>query len=283
MPTDPAAVVYTHGHHESVLRSHTWRTAANSAGYLLPSLEPHHRVLDVGCGPGTITADLATLVPRGHVTGIDSAGEILDAARSAAAERSLTNTTFRTGDAQALPFPDASFDVVHAHQALQHLGDPVGALREMRRVCAPGGLVAARDADYAAMTWYPASPGLDAWLELYRSVARASGGEPDAGRRLRAWALEAGFTDVTATASAWCYADAEERAWWGGLWADRTTASRYAERAAGLGYADRAELERIAAAWRAWAAAPDGWFAVLHGELLCRVRAERAEARSRPR
>lgn len=102
MPTDPAAVVYTHGHHESVLRSHTWRTAANSAGYLLSSLEPHHRVLDVGCGPGTITADLAALVPQGHVTGIDSAGEILDAARSAAAERSLTHTTFRTGDAQAL-------------------------------------------------------------------------------------------------------------------------------------------------------------------------------------
>ncbi|MGC4919370.1 methyltransferase domain-containing protein [Streptomyces sp. DT197] len=271
MPTDPAAVVYTHGHHESVLRSHTWRTAANSAGYLLPSLEPHHRVLDVGCGPGTITADLAALVPQGHVTGIDSAGEILDAARSAAAGRSLVNTTFRTGDAQALPFPDASFDVVHAHQVLQHLGDPVGALREMRRVCVPGGLVAVRDADYAAMTWYPANPGLDAWLELYRSVARAGGGEPDAGRRLRAWALAAGFTEVTAATSAWCYADEEERAWWGGLWADRTTASGYAERAAGLGYADRAELERIAAAWRQWATAPDGWFAVLHGELLCRA------------
>ncbi|MEU0067372.1 SAM-dependent methyltransferase, partial [Streptomyces albidoflavus] len=93
----------------------------------------------------------------------------------------------------------------------------------------------------------------------------------DAGRRLRAWALAAGFTEVTAAASAWCYADEEERAWWGGLWADRTTASGYAERAAGLGYADRAELERIAAAWRQWATAPDGWFAVLHGELLCRA------------
>ncbi|MFD4988484.1 methyltransferase domain-containing protein [Streptomyces sp. NPDC058374] len=270
MPTDPA-VVYTHGHHESVLRSHTWRTAANSAGYLLGALEPHHRVLDVGCGPGTITADLAALVPDGHVTGIDNADEILDAARSTATGRSLTNTAFRTGDAQALPFADDSFDVVHAHQVLQHLGDPVGALREMRRVCVPGGLVAVRDSDYAAMTWYPSGPGLDAWLELYRSVARAGGGEPDAGRRLKAWAREAGFADITATASAWCFADEAERAWWGGLWADRTTASGYAGRAVALGYADQEHLERIAAAWRDWAAAPDGWFAVLHGELLCRA------------
>lgn len=271
MPTGPTAVVYTHGHHESVLRSHTWRTAANSAAYLLAALEPHHRILDVGCGPGTITADLATLVPDGHVTGVDNAEEILDTARSAAAARSLTHTAFRTGDAQALPFPDASFDVVHAHQVLQHLGDPVGALREMRRVCAPGGLVAVRDADYAAMTWHPPAPGLDVWLELYRSVARAGGGEPDAGRHLRAWAREAGFTDLTATASAWCFAEEAERDWWGGLWADRTTASGYADRAIGLGHADPARLERIAAAWREWAAAPDGWFAVLHGELLCRV------------
>lgn len=97
------------------------------------------------------------------------------------------------------------------------------------------------------------------------------GGEPDAGRHLRAWAREAGFTDLTATASAWCFAEEAERDWWGGLWADRTTASGYADRAIGLGHADPARLERIAAAWREWAAAPDGWFAVLHGELLCRV------------
>ncbi len=61
----PQAATYIHGHHESVLRSHTWRTAANCAGYLLPSLRPDMRILDIGCGPGTITADLAKLVPQG--------------------------------------------------------------------------------------------------------------------------------------------------------------------------------------------------------------------------
>ncbi|MFD8934360.1 methyltransferase domain-containing protein [Streptomyces sp. NPDC059578] len=263
--------VYTHGHHESVLRSHTWRTAANSAAYLIGSLTPGMTVLDIGCGPGTITADLAALVPDGHVTGVDRAPEILDQARATAAARGLHHTDFAVADVHDLDFPDDSFDVVHAHQVLQHVGDPVRALAEMRRVTRPGGLVAVRDADYAAMVWYPGTPGLDDWLDLYERVARAGGGEPDAGRRLKSWALAAGFTDVTASASTWCFATEEERAWWGGLWADRTVASDYADRAVVGGHTDRAGLDAVAGAWREWSAAPDAWFSVVHGEVLCRV------------
>jgi len=270
MPND---AVYTHGHHESVLRSHTWRTAANSAAYLTGHLKPHMRILDIGCGPGTITADLAELVPQGEVVGVDTEPAILERARSAADERGLTNTRFAVADVHELDFPDDSFCVVHAHQVLQHVGDPVRALREMRRVCKPGGIVAARDGDYATMTWHPQVPGLDAWLDLYRRVARANGGEPDAGRRLRSWALEAGFpaAAVTASAGAWCYATPEERAWWSGLWADRTVASSYARRAVEGGHATEAELREIADAWREWGGRDDGWFAVLHGEVLCHV------------
>ncbi|MFJ3492714.1 methyltransferase domain-containing protein [Streptomyces sp. NPDC086091] len=261
--------VYTHGHHESVLRSHTWRTAANSAAYLLGSLTPAQRVLDVGCGPGTITADLAALVPEGRVTGVDHAPDILDQARATAAGRGLDNVDFGVADVHALDFPDGTFDVVHAHQVLQHVGDPVQALREMRRVTRPGGIVAVRDSDYAAMTWFPASAGLDGWLELYRRVARANGGEPDAGRRLKSWALEAGFTDVRATSSTWTFSTAEERAWWSGLWADRTVASAYAARATEGGHATEAQLRVVSEAWREWGRREDGWFAVLHGEVLC--------------
>lgn len=265
--------VYTHGHHESVLRSHRWRTAANSAAYLVGELRPGMRVLDVGCGPGTITADLAELVaPGGRVTAVDAAADVLEAAGAYAAERGLAGTVdFAVADVHALEFPDDTFDVVHAHQVLQHVGDPVRALQEMRRVCRPGGIVAVRDADYAAMTWYPATPGLEQWLELYRRVARANGGEPDAGRRLLSWARAAGFTEVRASATAWCYATPEEVAWWSELWADRTTASSYAQAAVGGGHATDAALERIAAAWRTWGDAPDAWFSVLNGELLCRA------------
>ncbi|MFF3846325.1 methyltransferase domain-containing protein [Streptomyces sp. NPDC002328] len=270
MPKARETAVYTHGHHESVLRSHTWRTAANSAAYLLGSLRPDMRVLDVGCGPGTITADLAALVPDGHVTAVDNAPAVLDLARATVAERGLTGVEFAVTDVHALDHPDDAFDVVHAHQVLQHVGDPVRALREMRRVTRPGGLVAARDSDYAAMTWYPASPGMDGWLDLYRRVARANGGEPDAGRRLKSWALAAGFTDVTATSATWTFSTPEERAWWSGLWADRTVASAYAGRAVGGGHATEDELRAVAEAWREWGRSEDGWFGVLHGEILCR-------------
>jgi SAM-dependent methyltransferase len=260
---------YTHGHHESVLRSHRWRTAENSAAYLLPHLAPTAHLLDVGCGPGTITADLAART--GRVTAVENAPEALDAARAEVSRRGAGNVTFAVEDVQALGFPDGTFDVVHAHQVLQHVADPVRALREMARVCRPGGAVAVRDSDYAAFAWYPKLPALDEWLALYTAAARANGGEPDAGRRLLSWAREAGLRDVTATSSTWCYATPEDRAWWGGMWADRVTQSAMAAQARRDGLATDADLHRIAAGWREWAAADDGWISILHGEILCRV------------
>ena len=259
---------YTHGHHESVLRSHRWRTAENSAAYLLPHLRSGASLLDVGSGPGTITADLAALVAPGRVTALEATPEAIALTRAEIERRGLDNVTYVVGDVHALDLPDGEFDVVHAHQVLQHVADPVKALAEMRRVAKPGGIVAARDGDYAAFTWFPQLPVLDEWLALYRRVARINGGEPDAGRRLLSWARAAGFTEITPTASTWLFATPEDRAYWGGMWADRIVASDMAKQAVAIGEATPEDLNRMSETFRTWTDTPDGWFAILNGEIL---------------
>ena len=260
---------YTHGHHESVLRSHRWRTAENSAAHLVPYLRPDQHLLDLGAGPGTITLDLADRVAQ--VTATEIGETELALSRELAAERGATNVSFEVQDVHALTFPDDTFDVAHAHQVLQHVADPVQGLRELRRVTKPGGVIAVRDSDYRAFAWWPLLPELDEWLDLYRTAARANGAEPDAGRRLLAWAREAGLTDVTATSSTWCFSTPDDRAWWGGMWADRILHSALSRQLIDTDLATAKDLERISAAWRTWAASDDGWFSILHGEILARV------------
>ena len=259
---------YTHGHHESVLRSHRWRTAENSAAYLLPHLRPGRSLLDVGCGPGTITVDLAECIAPGPTVGLDAEPRILEEARATATGR--TPVAFLAGDVFRLPFDDDVFDVVHAHQVLQHLRRPVEALAEMRRVCRPGGVVAARDSDYPQMAWFPEDEVLTRAFAAYGRVTRENAANWDAGRRLLSWAQAAGFSEVSPSASVWCFATPEQRDWWGGLWAERLRHSALADQLLASGIADRDALDEFGAAFDRWAAAPDGWFTVVHGEVLGR-------------
>lgn len=268
--TGTGADTYTHGHHESVLRSHSWRTVANSAAYLEPHLTVGKSLLDVGAGPGTITAEFAERLTPGRVVGIDYAPTIVDKAKADAAPLGLGNLTFEVGDVYRLAYDDNSFDIVHAHQVMQHVSDPVAAMKEMRRVVHPDGVVAIRDADYHAMAWFPLDPLLDRWMEIYQAVARRNDAEPDAGRRLLSWAQAAGFGEITPSASVWNFADRDARSWWGNLWADRVVGSSLAEQAVDYGICDAAELEIVASAFRRWRDADDGWFVVLNGEVLCR-------------
>ncbi|MGH9129897.1 MAG: methyltransferase domain-containing protein [Acidimicrobiales bacterium] len=268
MPQTPDT--YIHGHHDSVLRSHRWRTVENSAAYLLPLLTPGTSVLDVGCGPGTITTDIAGRVLGGRVVGIDAVAGVLEEARSQARSQGLTNVSFEVGDVYGLAFGDGEFDVVQGAQVLQHLVDPVAALRDMRRVCKPGGTVAVRDGDYGGMLWYPPEPVLDEWMVLYHAVARANHVEADGGRHLPGWCREAGLTDLRVSVGPYCYASDEDRAWWGDMWADRATKSTFADQALARGLASTDDLERISAAWRAWSVAPDGLFVIPNVEVLCR-------------
>lgn len=268
--SQPAAS-YAHGHHASVLSSHAARTADDSCAYLLGHLHPGMALLDIGCGPGTITLDLAArLAPSGRVVGVDFARAAIDTAKDHARKRGDQTTEFIVADLFDLPLAPGSFDVVHAHQVLQHLVDPVAGLREMGTYLAAGGLLAVREADYGAMAWYPPNSGISRWHETYCVTARAAGGEPDAGRHLRAWVQQSGFDIVSISSSNWTYGDACATRWWGESQAERVRASQFHRRASAAGVSET-ELAEIAAQWRRWGADDAAWFMIPNTEILARV------------
>ncbi|GJJ12945.1 hypothetical protein Clacol_007192 [Clathrus columnatus] len=254
---------YLHGHHQSVLRSHSWRTA-------------NMYILDIGCGPGTITVDFAVLVPDGKVLGVEYSPDVLEQARTYASGRGVKNIEFTTGDIHSLDYPDNTFDIVHAHQVLQHLRDPLKAFSEMRRVTKPGGYVAIREGEVSTFTWYPENKDLDEWLDVYLRSAQSINSSPAAGRQLIALARKAGFErkDIIATASSWCFNIPEDRSWWGKMWADRTLTSSFAKSVIDAKEATREDLERYAQAWKIWEEDEDGWFAMIHSEVVCKVEVE---------
>jgi SAM-dependent methyltransferase len=230
-------------------------------------------LLDVGCGPGNLTVDLASRVAPGEVLGIDLAPEIIEIACADAGESPVR---FAVGDAydlraHGLDTEEDSWDIVHAHQVLQHLTDPVRALQEWRRVLKPGGLLAVRDSDYGMCAIAPHDPLIDRWYEIYRSVTLANGAECNAGRFLPGWVRRSGFKDIRVSTSTWTFADPESRAWWGGLWAERVVVSAAAEQAIAYGLTEAGELQAVSDAWRRWAQDPDGFTVVVGAEVLARA------------
>lgn len=260
---------YTHGHHQSVVSQHSKRTAGEAAAFLLPHLRSGMRLLDVGCGPGSITVGLAQAVAPTEVLAIDLGADVIDQAREHAARTGTGNVHFECADLLALA-PDEPFDVVYAHQVLQHVPDPQAALAAMRRLLAPGGLVGVRDSDYGTCTWSPDDPLLGRWLAVYSAVARRNGGEPDAGRFLSGWVRQAGFVDLQVSGTTWTYPGYDSPATWANSWAERTLHSNLAVKALEYGIATRAELEAIADAYRRWGAHDQAFFSIGHVEVLAR-------------
>ncbi|GES59899.1 ubiE/COQ5 methyltransferase [Aspergillus terreus] len=260
---------YTTDHSSSVIQTHSWRTLSNSAAYLLPHIKPGMKILDIGCGPGSITVDFATRVPQGYVTGVEYTPEPLEQARALAASQHLSNIDFEVADIHSLPFANDTFDIVHVHQVLQHIADPVQALREMKRVAKPDGIVAARES--ASCTWYPENAGIARWLEVTSRVARAKGGNPHPGRYIHVWAEEAGFdrARIRKSAGSWCFSSPQEREYWGGSMAGRFRSSGFTKMVTEEGLASADELETIVEGWREFVEEETGWFGLLHGEILC--------------
>jgi ubiquinone/menaquinone biosynthesis C-methylase UbiE len=267
----PADEVYQHGHHASVVSNHAKRTAENEAGFFLAELRPGHRLLDVGCGPGSITAGLASRVAPGEAIGIDPSASVIDTARSLL-DAPIANLTFEVASIYQSRFAAESFDAVFGHQVLQHLARPVQALEQMRRLLKPAGVIGVRDVDWGSATFYPENEGMRRFLALYYELARRNGGEPNAGRYLRRWVRAAGFARSRVTTSATSYADPAATREWARTYAERTLHSNLADKALAYGIATRADLEGMAAGWRAWGADPDAFFCFSHTEVVAWLR-----------
>jgi len=246
----------------------SWHSVSNSAGYLRPHIEPGMSILDVGCGPGGISVDMARLVPQGRVVGVDYNPEHLNDARAFATRQGVTNIEFQVGDINALDFPDNTFDIVHVHQVLQHVADPVQALREMRRVTKPGGIVAARES--GDTSWYPELPGIQAYRDLVQTLGRLKGGNPDPGDKIHTWAKDAGFeqSNITYSTGAWYFSTPEECVYWGESMVE--VLSALGPKAVEMNLVNQDELTVMADAWKDWLKNGNSWLSILNGEIICR-------------
>jgi ubiquinone/menaquinone biosynthesis C-methylase UbiE len=276
---------YAPGHHPAVTSNHTIRTASRDTAFLLPHLKPHYNILDVGCGPGTITSGLAAYVPQGSVVGVDLSPEVISQAQSLAGE--IPNVTFVSGNVtEKLEFEDETFDVVFCNQVLCYIADPIQALREMRRVCKKDGLVACREGD-PPFHFYPELPGL---LVLHKYLWMLIHGPPPAegefdsrrpynaphppnhraGSRIHVWAREAGFEPerIVKDASVQVIATQEKRDFLGGMMVKRIEDAGQRGKFVALG-ATEEDVDMMVRDLKVWRDDVDGWYSIMNCEVVC--------------
>jgi SAM-dependent methyltransferase len=197
---NPMTEKYTPGYTQTASNFMAQRSAVSHAKFLLPHLDAASRLLDCGCGPGSISCDFAKIVVSGSVEGIDREQSQIDLARA----QELTNATFSISSIYDLPFPDSSFNVVFAHAIFEHISSPEKALAEMLRVLEPGGLVAIRSPDWGGFIAGPEIPGLQSAIDSYADLQIANGGDTHIGRKLPRLLRTSGFDTVRFSATYDC-------------------------------------------------------------------------------
>lgn len=256
---------YAAGYDRSVANTHQDRDTANSCGYMVQYIQPGSKILDVGCGPGTITYSLGALVDPeqgGEVLGIEPTQQVLDHAESLRPkDKNLRHVKFQRASALKLPFQDAQFDIVHVHQVIIHLKDPLAAMKEMRRVLKPNGYLCVRDAELNTIIVYPELYSQP--LQAYFHKIRGKDTSPHGGSRLKELALQAGFSadKIKHTFSTWCYSHQDEK---------EQFATKHLLRLKNVHFSDKDlySPEQIAHAFNLWADDPSGVVVLIHGEIV---------------
>ncbi len=187
---------YTIGFSDAILEAFRRNTAYTSAAFLLPYLRPGMRVLDFGCGPGTVSVGLAKAVEPGELHGIDMEESQIEAAKSVAEFQRQPNTHFQVADVANLPYEDGYFDVAYCHQVLMHIPDTAEALAEVKRVLKPGGIIACREMITQASFTQPDYGVINRAWDMYEDLLAAGDGHPQMGKELKKHLVLAGFENI---------------------------------------------------------------------------------------
>jgi ubiquinone/menaquinone biosynthesis C-methylase UbiE len=263
---------YEIGWKPSHIQHHASRTAETNAQYLLPhltkraQLKPDLQLLDIGAGPGSISASLARYIPKGKVTATDISDDVLQQAREHARQVGCTNIEFQVADVYSLPFPDNTFDIVHVSQVLGHLNEPVKALKEMLRVCVPGGILGICEADMRSWTFYPDLPVLQDFFDLMCGLMPRR----DTGLSLVSFALQAGVrrSDIQFTTSTYSHITDAERQVFGSASKERAREGNLRKKAIESGLKSAEAMDEMVKAWDLWIASEEACSACINGEIV---------------
>jgi ubiquinone/menaquinone biosynthesis C-methylase UbiE len=257
----------TCGYSATTIQMMVGRHAAGNARFFLPYLRADMHVLDCGCGPGSITVDLAEVVASGEVVGVDLAPSHIALARAQAAQRGITNVRFAVGNVLQLPFPDATFDAAFGHTILIQLPNPCSALTEVYRVVKSGGVIGFRESAFDGNLYEPAEGARQQFFTLLIRMFQHTGRDLRVGRRLGGLVGRAGFRRVTMSASYDSVGTAEAKQ--GGYERDaRRCDDVWMEQAIALGWISRDARDRLSAALRAEGGDPAAFSATAFCEVV---------------
>lgn len=184
--------IYTLDYGEGSMEWMTARTADQHGAFLLPYLRPGMRLLDCGCGPGTLTIGFAQRIAPGEAIGLDRDIAQTEPVARRGRRAGLTKLRFEQGDVYHLPYPDETFDVVFESAVLGSVRDAGRVVREMVRVLKSGGVIALKEFDNDGDMAWPMNPVLKLSIEHYQRLRVENGHEQSAGRRLKEFLVESG-------------------------------------------------------------------------------------------
>ena len=266
--TSGAPDYYTMGFSESVVTLLRRFSAENQAKHLLPHLRPGLRLLDFGCGPGTISVGLAKAVSPGEMHGIDLEESQVANARAVAEAGGLDNAVFHVGDVTDLPFEDGFFDVAHGHAILTHVPDTEAALSEVMRVLKPGGIVSCREAVFECSFLAPGFEVTEGAWETFSQLLIADDGYPNIGKDLKQILLEAGFANPQASASFDCYSTPEDIAVLNDVLHKWFLSPDVVEAAVTYGVATQSRFDSLQRSFERWREHHGAFGAIAHGECV---------------